>query len=81
MSFDRSSVTLASCAAASVPKIRHTNANIRFVDLINLTFRLLDAIRSCHRALAGTSQLRIVPNKFLFGAQPIFELVAFLPAT
>jgi hypothetical protein len=33
------------------------------------------------RVLVGTSPLRVVPREFLFGAQPIFDVVAVLPAT
>src|SRR5437870_900431 len=50
-SFEMSCVTLAS-HAISVPEMRHTNAKIRFVNVINLTFRLTDAIR-CVACVGG----------------------------
>jgi hypothetical protein len=52
-----------------------------FRELHKLTFRLTDAISMRSFALVGTSPLRVVPHAFLFGAQPIFDVVAVLPAT
>jgi hypothetical protein len=42
---------------------------------------LTDALFKASCVLVGTSQLRLVPLEFLFGTQPIFDVVAFLPAT
>ena len=37
------------------------------------------AAQSC--VLVSTSQLRVVPHEFVFGAQPVFDVVVVLPAT
>src|SRR5262245_37252957 len=79
-SFDMSSVTLASCATSEAD-IRHAIAKITFVNLTNLSFRLTDAIFNAPGVLVGTSELRVVMHEFLFGAQPIFDVVPALPAT
>src|SRR3954447_23207613 len=71
-SFDRSRVTLASCAAIALD-ITHASAKISFVNVISEPFadrRWLNA--SC--VVAGTSQLCRTPNFCSGLSEPVFEM-------
>src|SRR6266852_2222147 len=85
-SFDRSCVTLASCAPCATcapdmrhamptpPDMRHASAKISFANVINY-LRLSDAIQ-CVVCIGRYFAVTRVPHEFLFAAQPIFDVVA-----
>ena len=52
----------------------------QFCERHKLIFRLSDTIQ-CVCLFLGTSQLRVALYEFLLGTQPIFDVVAILPAT
>jgi hypothetical protein len=53
----------------------------QFCECHKLTFSLDRHNFNASCVLVGTSQLRVVPHEFLFGVQPIVDLVAVLLAT
>src|SRR5215469_12973554 len=78
-SFDRRSVTLASCAS-SVPDMRHASARIAFVNVIKLTFRFPDAI-SMRRVFGRYFAVTRSADEFLFDPKPILTQLQFFLRT
>src|SRR6476646_2097803 len=64
-SFDKTSVTLASCASSELD-VRHASAKISFANVIKIYLSLDRRHFNASCVLVGPSQLRVVPYEFLF---------------